>query len=200
VFEDGHYLTNPDVIESFPTPRVVPPNRFGGFYEVWRTHATHHNAVPPVTMRQATREAHERHERVVAHWLQPHEPFIASDAPIVGGAATKSNVWDALQRGEVGAGVVWDSYKATLELALEHVDALLEEVDARVLVTADHGNAFGEWGIYGHPWGWPQPAVRRVPWVLVDATKERETPSTSVLSESGSSVDVDEQLRALGYR
>lgn len=35
--------------------------------------------------------------------------------------------------------------------------------DVRVVITADHGEAFGGWGAYGHPMGMMHPAVRRVP-------------------------------------
>jgi len=204
VFRDGHWLTNQDDVRvPYPTNPAVGADAFDELYEVWRSHADAHGAVPPETMLQATLEAHERHDRVVAHWLQPHEPFIAPDAQLVGGGATEDNVWDGLQRGELNHEEIWQSYRSNLEYALDSLDSLFDAVDARVLVTSDHGNAFGSWGIYGHPFGWPEPAVRRVPWVLSDASPGVEVPRSGVLgSESGDrpTADTEEQLRALGYR
>jgi len=202
VFRQRSVLTNQDTVRApFPPANTVAPSEFDGFYELWRQYATVKNAVPPTTACDATIEAYDRHEKVVAHWLQPHEPFIAPDARMVGGAATDSNVWDGLQQGTLAKSDVWQAYRANLQHALTQLKRLLRSIDGTVLVTADHGNAFGEWGVYGHPYGWPQPAVRKVPWVVRDAVKEQETVSRGVLDglESGG-VDVGDQLKALGYR
>lgn len=201
VFRDSSWLTSPEPAERlFPESPSVGPGDFESFHELWRSHATFENVVPPETMRHATLEAHQESDRVVAHWMQPHEPFIAADAPMVGGAATESNVWDGLQSGDLQPTTVWESYRATLAMALEEVQTLLKSVDATVLITADHGNAFGEWGIYGHPFGWPQPAVRKVPWVVVDANATQDAPDTSVLEEADTNESSrEEQLSALGY-
>jgi len=202
VFRERSWLTNTDdVAVPYPSMPAVEPAAFDGFYEPWRTHADVHDAVPPATMRDATLEASDRHDRVVAHWLQPHEPFIAPDAELVGGAATAWNVWSDLQSGALDADAVWAAYEATLEYALEYVEEVCAAVDGRVLVTADHGNAFGEWGVYGHPFAWPQPAVRRVPWAIVSSEPRGSRDYEPVLgAEAGVSADKAQQLRALGYR
>lgn len=200
-FRNKEWLTNAERVSvPYPSNPIVNPSAFDGFYEVWRSHATENGVVPPGTMLDATIEAYDRHERVAAHWLQPHEPFISPDADILGGDATEKNVWDGLNAGELDPEDVWQSYMANLEYALQYVNKLLQRVDATVLLTSDHGNAFGEWGIYGHPFAWPQPEVRKVPWYTIDATPTVEPPETHILESNGDSTDRDEQLRALGYR
>lgn len=46
------------------------------------------------------------------------------------------------------------------------------------MITADHGDLFGEFGQYGHPEGFVHPNLNQVPWVETTATDEE----TSVLS------------------
>jgi len=202
VFDDRHWLTDQGASPvAYPESPAVSREDFRAVYELWRTHATDHNVVPPDVMRDATLEAYDRHgPGVVAHWMQPHEPFIAPEAAIVGGDATAKNVWEGAQAGRLDADDVVQSYEATLKYVLPYVVELLESVDADVLITADHGNAFGEWGIWGHPFGWPQPAVRKVPWVEIEATANQPRDYSSVLDETGEQSDVEGQLRALGYR
>jgi hypothetical protein len=203
VFGRREWLTNAaEVPVEYPDPPVVDPAAFDGFYEVWRSHATAEGAVPPGTMLDATLEAAESHSRVVAHWMQPHEPFIAPGAEVVGGGPTETNVWDGLNRRDLDPDPVWQSYMANLKYALFYVETLLENVDARMLITSDHGNAFGEWGLYGHPFAFPQPAVRRVPWIETQArdrgTYDRLTAPLSTAESADTPLET--QLRALGYR
>ena len=202
VFRDREWLTNQGATTiPFPSNPAVTPQDFAAFHEIWRTHATTHDTVKPETMRKATAEAYlNGHDRVVSHWLQPHEPFIAPDAEMVGGSIYNKNVWDGLNSGQLDEKTVWQSYLANLEFALSEVKLLLQSVDASVLITSDHGNAFNEWGVYGHPFGWPQPAVRRVPWYLVDATAINDVAETHVLdSDNDIKTTRREQLDALGY-
>lgn len=204
VFHGRSWLTNPAATPlAYPNPPTVAANDFRRLEELWRTHATDHDAVPPSTMADATIEAYrEDGDRVVAHWLQPHEPFIAPDAQLVGGKALSANVWQGLQNGTLAEDAVRQSYRATAQLAFEHVETVANAVDATILITADHGNAFGEWGIYGHPFAWPQPAVRRVPWLMVDASNktEYEPPETIGQPSTDTDGERESQLQALGYR
>lgn len=202
VFTDRNWLTNEHAAKlPFPSNPAVTPKDFAAYHEVWQTHATEHDSVPPDVMRHATVEAHQNgHSRVVSHWLQPHEPFIAPDATITGGSIYNKNVWDGLNTDRLDPAEVWQSYMANLDYAITEVKKLLATVDATVLITSDHGNAFGEWGFYGHPFGWPQTEVRKVPWYFADATPTIEPPETHILEAEGGENDTEAQLRALGYR
>lgn len=205
VFDERSILTNGrEISVPYPETPAVEKDAFNEVYELWRTHAVAQNAVPPDVMADATIQAHREHEgRVVAHWLQPHEPFIAPNSPITSGSPTSANVWRAAMNGSLDGEKIVESYERTLDLALFELAHVLECVDARVLVTADHGNAFGEWGVWGHPFGWPQPAVRKVPWVTMQAHKRQDYNPHDVLASSeepSDNTDVSEQLAALGYR
>jgi len=199
VFRDREWLTNAEGVSvRYPEPPVVSPADFAGFHEVWRTHASEADAVPPETMLDATLEAAERYDRVVAHWLQPHEPFIGG-GEYFGGGPTETNVWQALQDGSVDEATVWAAYRSNLHRALAAVDMLLDSIDAEVLITSDHGNAFGRFGVYGHPFAWPEPVVRRVPWIKTRAEAVSGYDYTSVLNDADGGTGLKAQLRALGY-
>jgi len=202
VFDDRHWLTDQSASPiSYPNNPAVDKHDFAAVYELWQSHAGNDGVVPPETMRDATAAAYEKHDgRVVAHWMQPHEPFIASEAKLTGGTALDKNVWSGLSNGSLDLETVRQSYRANLKYAIDCVAEMLELVDATVMVTADHGNAFGKYGIYGHPFMWPERAVRSVPWVKLDAKKTKSTNGEGILD----CCDPDEtqrkaQLEALGY-
>ena len=52
-----------------------------------------------------------------------------------------------------------------LRQGLDAVEMLVEDIDAEnIVITADQGDAFSEYGIYSHPI-LPIPPLRKVPWV-----------------------------------
>jgi len=85
------------------------------------------------------------------------------------------------------------------------VRTLVENVTGRVAITADHGNLFGEWGLYGHPMHTPVPALLAVPWAETDGRGQRDSVPTLEPPEPlpvgrvyGAEAD-SERLAALGY-
>lgn len=118
------------------------------------------------------------------------------------------NVWEALRDGGVGETAVWEAYQENLRLVLADVAVLLSNVDAAVTITSDHGNALGEWGVYGHP-NPPVPieSLVRVPWVEAAAENTAEQPPEEIEADCVHGHDrdetettVDQRLRDLGYR
>ncbi|MFC7174344.1 hypothetical protein ACFQL0_15370 [Haloplanus litoreus] len=95
----------------------------------------------------------------------------------------------------------FERYLETLRVVLDDVEVLLRNLDAEtVVITADHGELFGELGAYGHPIGFPHPAVKRVPWVETSAT---DTGSCEPMVEPPAEVEADDyledHLENLGY-
>lgn len=178
---------------------------FSELTEVWRYAWSEPGTVPPRAVTDAAITARRRsNDRVIAHYMQPHCPFIP--APEICnrkdvdrfGAQPEGDVWDRLQRGKVDRDAVWSGYLDNLRLALDEVELLLDNVDAeKVVITSDHGNAVGEWGLYGHVPNVPLTCLRRVPWVETSGTDKRtHSPSDS---HRTSDIDREEQLRSLGY-
>ncbi|WP_265110540.1 hypothetical protein [Halosolutus halophilus] len=59
-------------------------------------------------------------------------------------------------------------YEENLRIALESVADLVERLDGRVIVTADHGEAFGEEGVWEHHIETHIPPLMEVPWLEVE--------------------------------
>jgi arylsulfatase A-like enzyme len=143
-------------------------------------------------------------ERMVVHYLQPHHPFIPDPELDPGQSIENFNeeawddIWDRLRHGEVSKERVWNAYRENLRYVLADVELLLENVDAEtVVITSDHGNAFGEWGIYGHPNGSLHPAVKHVPWAVTNAADTGEYDPD--VERESSEASVEERLDGLGY-
>jgi hypothetical protein len=137
-------------------------------------------------------------DRLIVHYMQPHQPFVGalesrSDAPWIAG-----NVWNALRRGEVTRAELWAAYRKNLEGVLDDVELLLENVDADpVVLSSDHGNAIGEWGIYGHPNGCLHPSVKEVPWI--ETTAEDTGNRSPDVDPEVVDTNVSDRLERLGY-
>jgi hypothetical protein len=139
------------------------------------------------------------------HQLYPGFSPAGEDAPNFTPTTTSndrgSGVFDWIIEGKVTREEGWDAYLDTLRWGLDDVALLLANLDAdEVVITADHAELFGEWRLYGHPIRTWVPALLRVPWVRVSATDTGSyEPSDAVIDENDAA-DVEEQLRALGYR
>lgn len=139
-------------------------------------------------------------DRLILHYMQPHGPYGAD-------AISENRKLEKYERrplrflrntGEFDT--VWESYLNEIRFALDEVEIVLNNIDAdRVVITADHGEAFGEYGIYGHTVGSLHPNVRRVPWAETTATDSQSyTPIIEQKSQNKNSTD--EILQALGYK
>lgn len=158
-------------------------------------------------------------DRTLVHYMQPHHPFIAQDSPLrkvtsIGQSVKKRSdgkewepgdigkhaIWRMYKRGEVTYDELWESYRKTLYYVLDSVGLLLENYDAdRVVITSDHGNATGEWMMYGHSAGFLHPAVTQVPWIETSGVDTGDyEPDSGV--EHTNDHDMDEILNSLGYK
>lgn len=178
--------------------------------EVWR-HAWDDDlgSIPPRAVTDAAiRQARTGDaERLIVWYMQPHQPFLDAEwskgydrATFGEGGNHGASVWRQCRDGAVDREELWAAYRRTLDWVLDDVQLLLENVEGTVAISADHGNALGEWGIYGHPKYAPVPAIKRVPWVERQAVDEethdpRSTTGPTSLPES----EVEERLADLGY-
>ncbi|WP_143825075.1 hypothetical protein [Natrinema ejinorense] len=156
------------------------------------------------------------YDRVIVHYMQPHVPFLdrpdlhagyrpeywGSPDSVVDPAETGLDVWGRVRRGELARDVVWEAYADNLRTGLGSVATLRRNVDGTLALSADHGNAMGELGIWGHP-DTPVSSIRRVPWVELEARDEGTTVPTldpeSAADERTVDADVQDRLASLGY-
>lgn len=141
-------------------------------------------------------------DRLVLHYFQPHSPWVSN-------AIAQDR---ELKKHEEGFGYItetgdnesgWNAYLNDLCWVLDEVELLLENLEQeKVVITADHGDAFNEYGVMSHKIGAVHPKIRKVPWVLTSGT-DTETYEPTVEKPTDSGVEsgaIDDQLEALGYK
>ncbi|WP_321112946.1 alkaline phosphatase family protein [Halorussus salinisoli] len=180
--------------------------------------------VPPETMAEATIDAAEEypHKRIISHFMQPHTPFIgdtgrrithaglAGDESSSDDSSSELSLWVRLRYrlATEDPAAIREAYEENLEIALPHVQRIRDSIAGKVVVSTDHGNMFGERmrpipaKMWGHPPGLTHPSLVRVPWLVMPHETRRETRADvpSKTTETMDDSEMEERLRALGYR
>jgi hypothetical protein len=178
--------------------QLCDPASFARLDEVWRYGWDDElGTVPaePITDRAIDAWRSGAADRMIVHYMQPHfpsvptpDPAFASGIELDAVGAHWESVWDGLRRGRLDRDAVWSAYRDNLRYVLGQVEVLVNSIDAdRVAITADHGNSFGSWGLYGHPRA-PIRAIREVPWLVTTARDSGDyEPREWIHGEAGES-------------
>lgn len=167
----------------------------------------------PVTDRGIAAARDDAFDRVIIHYMQPHYPFIGDlgdgETPIgkldqenFGEVGDNLGMWDRVLLSELDSETVLEAYDKNLDYVIEDVRLLLENIDGRAVISADHGNALGEWGQWGHRPAIPHPGMRHVPWDIRECTDEETyQPEIDRTETDQDAVDdtVSSRLQELGY-
>lgn len=171
---------------------------------------------PQTTTEYAMQVANEYpHKRIIVHYIQPHYPFLDPESTFDKGhleddQSEEGNLWYRKMWGEldVSAERLWELYIATLRKTLPHVEDLMESLSGRTVVTADHGNMFGERSFpipireWGHPHSTFTDELVTVPWLIDDRGERRSISAEEPVTRDRTSVDEDvaSRLDDLGYK
>lgn len=151
----------------------------------------------PVTDRSIQLARTAQTDKMIVHYMQPHAPYIGEGVSAELKDETQAMI--RFRKGEFSREQIWEAYLANLRHVLNEVELLLKNVDAdSVAITADHGEALGEFGAYSHPFGWLHPAVKRVPWVETQST-DAETYQPALNPSEKHQTDIEQRLEDLGY-
>ncbi|MGQ3410854.1 hypothetical protein ACT4ML_01125 [Natrinema sp. LN54] len=186
---------------------VVSPGDFGYLEELWRVEFDDSaewmvgsedgtRVHPRYTTDRAIAAGRNRStDRLVVHYMYPHDPYPLADDPDL------QEPFDALRAGRVDRDETWDEYLQNLRFVLDEVEVLLDNVDAdNVVITADHGEAFGEYSFYRHVIGCPLPCMRTVPWAETTAADTGEyEPRAPAPQSATETATAEERLEDLGY-
>lgn len=201
-------ISNVAYISANPFSDRVDVEKFAYFY-LESTQETQYGieTVPPENLADRTMDVwrdREQHDidKIVVHFMQPHVPFRNFPSlfeEFQGTTTWGSKVWRRIDSGDLNREQFFEAYRDNLEWVLEDgVKLIKENCDATIAVTADHGNAAGEWGYYGHPQYSPVSSVRVVPWAMTEGSDQGiRAPDVGHKQEE---IDIDEQLSALGYK
>lgn len=164
--------------------------------------------LPPEIMAKRTIETHDKYpnKRILSHWIQPHYPFIGSDK-FSDYKVKKESIWKDLKRNSIDQtdAEVYRAYENTLEYTLPHVSKVVENVQRRVVVSSDHGNAFGvdkssiPFKIYGHPRDIRIPQLTNIPWSVFKCPNRPTIRGDERKARNMTSDVVDDRLADLGY-
>ena len=210
---DGQARTDTVYVSGNPVVSRWVQTAFAQFVEVWRDNFDPETGtVPAEPVTEAAIETYKANpgKRLIVHYLQPHYPFIedpdlrftrfegTDEFEVTNARSGASDVWEAVGLGLVEPEAAWAGYRRNLEYVLEAIEPLLEAVSGRVVITSDHGNMLGErtrpipMKLYGHPTGIHHPALRNVPWAVIESD---EIDTTRNEIDEG----VEDKLRQLGY-
>lgn len=187
----------------FPRWRTVDANAFDyveyAFESGWSDRL---NVTPPkyVTDRAVDIGRTRQPDRLIVHYTQPHIPYIG--AAMTEGrepSPFERDPWPHILRGSRTWDDAKERYLDNLRTVLDSVMTFTTNFEGTVVITADHGELFGEFGAYAHPEGFPHPNLIRVPWLEMYAT---DTATYTPSAEEREPVDIDTsaQLAALGYK
>lgn len=101
-------------------------------------------------------------KRVIIHFMQPHTAYIGDYKLLDKNAGIEELSKDFSSK------ELKRAYKSNLERVLGSVKDLIDELEGNIVVTADHGEAFGEKGIYAHPHNVFIQELIEVPWLKIN--------------------------------
>lgn len=212
-FQDEQYN---DTIYISANPQVQKHNIDIKFYDrvrLWETHWDDNlRTVRPSDVVNETLSINQEnpHKKLIIHFIQPHYPFIGKKGKqiehktvtgdgIIYEDRNRDDVWTKLERGNLSKKLVWEAYLENLELTLPHVENLVNNLVGKSIVTSDHGNALGRWGLYGHPGRKYIEELVKVPWLVIDDSTRRQITSEKIYKQSDIDSTVNERLKELGY-
>lgn len=145
-----------------------PWNHFSHIVDIWDFGWDDElNTTPPDSVNRTIEDGYSDCDRCIIHYCQPHGNWIAEPKIFIKDGEL-GTVTERVKRGEIPPDKVKKAYRANLRLALDYASDLVSKLDGRIVVTGDHGELLGEYGIYGqHPLYLPAPELRIVPWLEV---------------------------------
>lgn len=199
-------MTDINRLNKYGRSDYVTADEMGLYYPVWAEQdPSNHNyydlyGSPRKLTDKVIQIDRERDlNQIVVHYMPPHTPYIIN-------AITEDRDLEQYEESP------WEYIRETgdrqkvkqvcadmLRWGLDEVKILLENTSRdRVIITSDHGDGFGEYGIYSHHAGSLHPFIRKVPWIITNATDNKTyEPDTSI--DQVEKHSAEERLEALGY-
>ena len=176
---DVIYVSANPHISNEMIEELAGQNPFFMIYDVWKTDWDEElGTVKAEAVNEKIREVKNMHpdKRIIAHYMQPHHPFIGEKRIDGDGfrfpgemrrEEQKDLVWDKVRQGEITNQEAWEAYCSNLKYIKESLETLKPDLNGELVLTSDHGNLFGERGMYAHPPKAHLKTLTEVPWIKV---------------------------------
>jgi hypothetical protein len=110
-------------------------------------------------------------KRFMIWYMQPHVPFLGKRRITTRELGLRKNGFISIERiikiHNFPLEYVIEAYKDNLRYVLGFVKEILPVLNGFTVLTSDHGNGFGEDGIFGHETTIEKPCLRLVPWLEI---------------------------------
>jgi hypothetical protein len=191
-------------------------------------HASHIDNVHPKKVNQLAFETYSNHpnKRLIVHYMQPHDPYIGEKAAelrdtyrdegfvfrywdsfdeIKNNNTIVNSLMDLAIEGVLTSDELSTVYNENLEIVLEYIKHLIEQLEGKTVVTADHGELLGKTEVAGnrfyHPKNTYVKELRKVPWVTFNADDRRHIVNgKQPTQERIDDEELNKQLKLLGYK
>lgn len=169
------------------------------------------NTVLAETMNEYALRAAERYpdKRLILHYIQPHQPFIGPTGREHFDTSAESP-WVQFLEGEADftERQLREAFYENLDIVVPYARELMEELEGKTVVSADHGQMIGEQSApirlrdYGHPDGVYVPELVKVPWLVYEKGTRREIVAGEPSEQTELADDdiVTDRLEHLGYK
>ena len=201
ILEDGKHPEETEDVPACTQWTTVDSDALGALKHIWRyDHGPGHVRPEIVTDAAINIARSDNFDRIIIHYSQPHAPYTAR---IVQEGGQLQEHEEQPFRYLLSGGSrekVFETYLSNLRWVLRSVSKLLKNLDApKTIISSDHGEAFGEFGFYGHQVAAPIPEIKYVPWAVTTGI-DKETYTPDLEWKNHSATTVEEHLKALGYR
>ncbi|MFA9504401.1 sulfatase-like hydrolase/transferase [Natrinema sp. H-ect1] len=200
---EGTWISHQEWVEPLLRRNVVNKGDLDSYHPIWDLSDRHNHGHTPyaedVTDYAIQVGRLESPTKTIVHYMQPHAPYLGNRDNDQELEDWQRYPFQELRNGERKS-KVWDEYMDNLRYVLDEVSRLLRNFSANdVVITSDHGELFGELGLYDHGVGIPHPSLKKVPWVETTAEDLSTSNPEVELDEKQNPNEVKERLRNLGY-
>lgn len=181
---DVIYISGTPYVTRIKSNVAFDGNKFHSVKEVW-IDSWQNDTTPPNEITKSILDAQNQHKdkRLIAHFLQPHTPYI-------GRTKIPNSVYDAhknlktkrfrpvhaiedgIKYGNLDLNLVKKAYEDNLRLVLEEIQKIIRHLNGTIVITSDHGECFGEKGLYFHEVGVYTKELIEIPWFIIKKDKK----------------------------
>jgi len=165
--------------------------------------------VHPSTMVDAARKAALKYpnKRLIIHMMQPHDPHLGRLKHEIYEKISRENnvnkfMFKACKMGAISRQELIHSYIQNFSLVQNYVSSLVESVDGKIVISADHGENLGEkkFGVRIWEHSIHTRECREIPWFVIKSDQRRQIiEERPQLNSRFDETVINQRLAELGY-